>query len=1274
VTIWASGGIAATLSPSVGPFAGGNAVLVTNCVPNIGNGSDITNVVVGGEVATTSGQGSNWVVITMPAADSAGLKDIAIESASAGQTTLVGVYTVNPAGEIGGAWEDWTRWQEVAGLPAGRSSSGAGVLNGALYSVGGWNSTSAANVYRFDGTNWTEVAALPSARDSMGVGVLNGALYAVGGVGGSSYKTNVYRYDGVNWTEVAGLPAARGQLAAAVMDGSLYAVAGYGPASVRTNVYRYDGTNWTEVAGLPAPRYLLAADVLNGSLYALGGENPIGIANIRSNVYRYTGTTWSEVAGLPAGRRYFGAGVMRGALYAVGGDQSGGGVQTNVYRYNGTNWVEVAGLPVARDNLAVGVLNDVLYAVGGALSGVRTNVYRYPAAGLGGPGVSPSSGSTTGGYEVVISGSNLGNGGDITNVTLCGAAATIQPGQSSTQVVVVAGVGSAGLGDVVVYSVSYGATVKSNAFTYSGPGITVLGVNGLPVANGEAADGGKGTDFGYQMVGASVTNTLSITNDGGTTLTISGWVTNGAGASAFGVAGIPATLAAGAKQAFTVCYVPTQAGTHDASLLIVNDATNYTVNLHGLANALSANSGPYAGGNSVTINSGTLGNGFDITNVLVGGVAAAVTDQGVNWVVITMPAADSAGLKDIVIESASAGQTTLVGVYTVNPAGEIGSTEDWTKWGEVLGLSTGRYGHGVGVLNGMMYVVGGHWTNVPVTNVYRYNGTTWTEVEGLPLARGALGVGVLNDRLYAVGGTDVSSTYRTNVYRYDGTNWMEVAGLPAPRAFQGVGVLDDVLYSVGGGVSDVGTKTNVYQYPAALPPDSGISLGSGSVMGGYEIVITGHNLGNGSDITNVTLCGAGVSSIVSQSATQVVVVAGWAVSGGLGDVRVFSTSFGETAKSNAFTYLREDQTITFPQIPAQRVTSVLELAATASSGLPVSFAVLSGQAELADGTNVTFTDVGLVSIRASQGGSAIWNAVAVTNTFRVGLGMLWTDYDGDQVSDMAVYRSANGDWFIRTMQGSVLCWLTNFGKAQIVPVPGDYDGDGKAEMAIYDPARGNWYARELSGEVLMWRTNWGFSGAVPVPGDYDGDRVFDLVVYDTETGNWYGRKMTGEILMMGTNWGYIGATPVAGDYDGDGTSDLAVYDSSSGNWYARTVAGQVIIVGANWGYPGTRAVPGDYDGDGDDDLAVYDEELGNWYIRSLDGVVLLGGANWGFRGARPVPGDYDGDGLFDMAVYSAGTWHIRCVDGKVLSVNDNWGSPWIIPVDGDYIDIHMRIW
>ena len=91
------------------------------------------------------------------------------------------------------------------------------------------------------------------------------------------------------------------------------------------------------------------------------------------------------------------------------------------------------------------------------------------------------------------------------------------------------------------------------------------------------------------------------------------------------------------------------------------------------------------------------------------------------------------------------------------------------------------------------------------------------------------------------------------------------------------------------------------------------------------------------------------------------------------------------AANGALVVAKAGQTIDFPAIDDQRTTNVVVLAATASSGLPVAFAVASGPAVLV-GTQLTFAGTGIVSIVASQAGDANWNpAPAATGAFNVRL-------------------------------------------------------------------------------------------------------------------------------------------------------------------------------------------------------------------------------------------------------------------------------------------------
>jgi hypothetical protein len=99
--------------------------------------------------------------------------------------------------------------------------------------------------------------------------------------------------------------------------------------------------------------------------------------------------------------------------------------------------------------------------------------------------------------------------------------------------------------------------------------------------------------------------------------------------------------------------------------------------------------------------------------------------------------------------------------------------------------------------------------------------------------------------------------------------------------------------------------------------------------------------------------------------------------------------------------VQADQLISFPAIPNQVTTNAPGLAATAGSGLEVSYAVISGPATLS-GTNLVFTAAGTVAVAASQAGDTNWHAAApVTNSFMVAktvaslvLAPLSQEYDG----------------------------------------------------------------------------------------------------------------------------------------------------------------------------------------------------------------------------------------------------------------------------------------
>jgi hypothetical protein len=250
------------------------------------------------------------------------------------------------------------------------------------------------------------------------------------------------------------------------------------------------------------------------------------------------------------------------------------------------------------------------------------------------------------------------------------------------------------------------------------------------------------------------------------------------------------------------------------------------------------------------------------------------------------------------------------------------------------------------------------------------------------------------------------------------------------------------------------------------------------------------------------------------------------------------------------------------------------------------------------------------------------------------------DYDGDQKTDIAVWRPGLGNWYILSsrdpssipgLSGFVPAW----GMPGDRPVPADYDGDGKADLAVFRPSTQTWLIQGSLGGIVT--ENFGAAGDIPIPGDYDGDGKADLAIFRPSTGEW-DIKPSGSTSVIQVLWGLRGDLPTPGDYDGDGKTDIAVWRPGDGTWNIIFSSGGSTAI--SWGLSGDRPVPGDYDGDGKTDIAVWRPGDGTWNI------IFSGGGSttilWGLSGDIPVPADYNGDGKVDIAVWrpDEGVWYI----------------------------------
>ncbi len=230
------------------------------------------------------------------------------------------------------------------------------------------------------------------------------------------------------------------------------------------------------------------------------------------------------------------------------------------------------------------------------------------------------------------------------------------------------------------------------------------------------------------------------------------------------------------------------------------------------------------------------------------------------------------------------------------------------------------------------------------------------------------------------------------------------------------------------------------------------------------------------------------------------------------------------------------------------------------------------------------------------------------------------DYDGDGISDIAVFRQSTGLWAVKGL-GRIY-----FGTAGDIPVSGDYDGDGIADVSIYRPSSGLWAIKGIT------RLYFGGSDEMPIPGDYNGDGSCDIGVFGNSSGLWAIR------VISRVYFGASGDYPVPGDYDGDGVADISIFRPASGLWAVQGISR------CYFGAEGDRPVPGVYSWYGrsaavpfKDQIAVFRPSTGLWAIHGFTRTYF------GSPGDSPLRGDFNSNSLDDIAIFrpDSGLWAVR---------------------------------
>jgi len=423
----------------------------------------------------------------------------------------------------------------------------------------------------------------------------------------------------------------------------------------------------------------------------------------------------------------------------------------------------------------------------------------------------------------------------------------------------------------------------------------------------------------------------------------------------------------------------------------------------------------------------------------------------------------------------------------------------------------------------------------------------------------------------------------------------------------------------------------------------------------------------------------------------------------------------------AGTCVKQSQTITFSTISDQVVSNIVGLRATASSGLAVSFAVVSGQAVISGNTNLSFTDVGQVSIKASQAGDATYTAAPdVTNTFMVSKATQTITFpaisDQDVTNSLTLSATASSGLAVSFAVGSGPATISGnvatFSATGRVSIIASQAGDANRAAApnvtntfnVLPLGIGWLWVTIVPGDVVsagaQWRVDggaWQESGTI-MTGLSAGAHTVNfsgVTYYDTSADQVVTISpnqitvVQGAYTYAGAHGSYMYVKPICADYDGDKKADPAYFLTM--NILKIVIIWEKVVYPSTDNYPATPYAAGgfgpeynpsdytpiaaDFDGDGKPDLGFYKAATGKW-------SAMLSTANYTTCDMTPLLGnifytglaaDFDGDHKADPAVYNPVTadWQVNFSsnDYQTVTLPNLLGGPGFVAgaadMDGD---------
>lgn len=252
-----------------------------------------------------------------------------------------------------------TGWSFGPPLNVPRYGLGVVEYSNKIYAVGGWEGTTALEV--FDHNSWVNLSSLPVGQAGLTAALINDKIYTFGNYFIPNDIVQIYDITNNIWSLGPSLPIPIQWATAESIGDKIYIIGGYNRGLMLNTIYILDTrTNtWSRGANMPTWEQIPSSAVFNGEIYVF----PL---NYKYNISK---NSWTPFTGSPRSHDYGAEAITVGnKIYLIGG--SNGSIlfthdYTDIYYPSTDKWTIGDNLNIGRQEFGAAYLNGKLYVIGG---------------------------------------------------------------------------------------------------------------------------------------------------------------------------------------------------------------------------------------------------------------------------------------------------------------------------------------------------------------------------------------------------------------------------------------------------------------------------------------------------------------------------------------------------------------------------------------------------------------------------------------------------------------------------------------------------------------------------------------------------------------------------------------------------------------------------------------------------------------------------------------------------------------------------------------------